>query len=226
MFLFRVAAAALLVVPAAAAQAAIADAGSFTITRGGVVVGHEEFRIGKASAADRGQGYRATGTVVLGDRRLTSELRTNARGAVLAYRVESTGGPAAGERFDGTASRGLFAVVVSSTRGETAREYMLADGAVLLDDDMFHHHYFLARDDTARPVPVLLPHRDVQAIMRLEQAGTEAVAVGGQPVQALHLVMTDPEGGKRDVWVDDEGRVLRVSIPGRGLVAQRDGVPR
>ena len=226
MLLLRVAAAAVLIAPAAAAQVAIADAGSFTITRQGVAVGHEEFRIGRASATGRAQGYIATGTVALGDRRLVPELRTNARGAVLAYRVEATGGPAARERLDGTAARGLFAVVVSSTRGETAREYVVDDGAVLLDDGVFHHYYFLARDDTPRLVPVLIPHRDVQVMMRLERAGPEPLIVGGQPVQASHLVLTEPDGARRDIWVDAEGRVLRVAIPSLGLVAERDGLPR
>jgi hypothetical protein len=39
-------------------------------------------------------------------------------------------------------------------------------------------------------------------------------------------VLSEPGGGDRDLWVDASGRVLKVAIPGRGLVAQRNEPPR
>jgi hypothetical protein len=39
-------------------------------------------------------------------------------------------------------------------------------------------------------------------------------------------VLSEPGSGDRDLWVDAAGRVLKVAIASRGLVAQRNEPPR
>jgi len=55
--------------------------------------------------------------------------------------------------------------------------------------------------------------------------GEERLNVAGRPLPTLHLRIDPAEGGSRDVWVDGDGRLLRISLPGRNLVAMRDEAP-
>ena len=73
---------------------------------------------------------------------------------------------------------------------------------------------------------VVVPRRNVQVTMRVENQGAEAVTVGGRSMAATHLVLTEPGGASRDVWADAQGRVLRVAMPGHGVVVERDEPPR
>ena len=218
-----------LVVAAApvAAQVSTVDEGSFTITQNGTRIGREDFRIRRTPTSDTHVNFVASATVNLGDRQLAPDLRTDTHGGLLAYRVEVRSGAVMQERLRGTVERGLFTAVLTSARGEAAREYMVSDGAVILDDDVYHQYYFLARGAAGRGVlPVVVPRRNVQVAMRVESKGTEAVTVGGRSMAASHLVITEPGGASRDVWADAEGRVLRVAMPARGIVAERDDAPR
>jgi len=57
-------------------------------------------------------------------------------------------------------------------------------------------------------------------------AGTEKISIGGTPIDARHFTIADPGGANREVWADASGRLLKVSIPSRGIVALRDDPPR
>jgi hypothetical protein len=56
-------------------------------------------------------------------------------------------------------------------------------------------------------------------------AGTEAVDVAGTQVQARHLTVQIAGDAPRHVWVDEQGRVLRVEIPAADLTAVRKAAP-
>ena len=76
-------------------------------------------------------------------------------------------------------------------------------------------------------MPVVVPRRNTQLTMRVEERGADEVTIGGRRLAARHLVLRDPTGGAdRDIWVDAQNRVLRVEIPSRHLVALRDDAPR
>jgi hypothetical protein len=62
--------------------------------------------------------------------------------------------------------------------------------------------------------------------MRVEDRGAEPVSIGGERLQARRLVLTEPDGAARNVWVDSRGRVLRVALDARDIVAVRDEPPR
>ena len=221
------AAAAFIVASPAAAQVSTVDAGSFTISQNGTRIGREDFRIRRTPTSETSVNFVASATVSLGARQLAPDLRTDTQGGLLAYRVEVRSGAAMQERLKGTVERGLFAAVLTTPRGEAAREYMVSDGAVILDDDVYHQYYFVARTGGRGDVlPVVVPRQNVQVTMRVETQGTEAVTVGGRSMAATHFVLTEPGGASRDVWADAQGRVLRVALPGRGIVAERDEAPR
>ena len=72
----------------------------------------------------------------------------------------------------------------------------------------------------------MLPRDNAQIRIRVERAGTERVAIGTREIEGTKLVLTEPSGAKREVWVDSEGRVLKVALPAKGIVALRDDPPR
>ena len=223
----QLAVAALVAATPAVAQVSTVDEGSFTITQNGTRIGREDFRIRRTPTSGTSVNFVASATVNLGGRQLAPDLRTDTNGALLAYRVEVRSGAATQERLKGVAERGLFTAVLTTPRGEAAREYMVSDGAVILDDDVYHQYYFVASSPARRGVlPVVVPRRNVQVTMRVEDRGSEAVTVGGRSMVASHLVITEPGGASRDVWADAEGRILRVAMPARGVVAERDEPPR
>jgi hypothetical protein len=208
----------------APAQVVTVDEGSFTITRNGQPAGREDFRIRSTPAAGAAE-YVASATVSLGDRRLSPDLRADARGAPIAYRLETRAGGDTEERLTGQVGRGRFSAQLKTARGESTREYVVSDGALVLDDDVYHQYYFIAISGRTGAVPVVVPRRNVQVTMRVQRQGTEAVDVGGREIDATHLVISEP-GGDRHVWVDGRGRVLKVTVPARGIIVQRDEPPR
>jgi hypothetical protein len=209
----------------AAAQVAVVDEGNFTISHNGTRIGREEFAI-RRTPNPGGDVFVANATVVYTDRRLAPALQTDAAGAPLRYQVEVSAGADVQERLQGRVGRGRFSAQLRTPRGESAREYVVADGALILDDDVFHQYYFLARSGRTGAVPVVVPRRNVQLTMRVENQGADAVPIDGSRIAATRYVMTEPDGTTRRIWVDSEGRVLKVTLDGRGITATRDDPPR
>jgi hypothetical protein len=208
---------------AAAGQVATVDRGSFTITRDGRAVGREEFEIRSMPALD-GATLEARGTATVDGRSVTTSLSTTAAGTPLSYRVEVRGDGDVVERATGQASPGRLRIEAQSAAGRAAREFPNGEGTVVLEDGVFHHYYFLARRAAAGAATAVVPRRNAQAALRVAGGEAESVTVGGSPMPATRHAVTDGDGPARTVWVDAEGRLLRVSA--NGLVAQRDAPPR
>lgn len=227
MFPHRSVALSLLCVIAGSAGAqgsAVVDEGTFTIARDGAPVGRESFRVIRA-AAPGGQVYQATGTSVIGDVKATSRLGADSMGRPVAYESEVSEQGQLLQRLRGRGRPSRFSTLVQTRTGESAREYVLPSGTLLLDDDIFHHFYFVALAALHGEVVVISPRSTRQVTMRVESAGAGSVDVAGQALPARRLSLVDGEGPMH-VWVDDQGRLLKVEIPGRSLVALRDDPPK
>src|SRR5919206_1544784 len=173
---------------AAPAQVVTVDEGSFTILRGGSRVGHESFTIRK-TAGPGGDIFVANATVDYDSQRLSPALRTDDSFSPLAYQVEVRSGDAVQERLKGLVGRGRFSAQLMTPQGESAKEYVVSDGALVLDDDVFHQYYFLAQKlrGGAGSVAVVVPRRNIQETMRVQADGSERLAVGGVPLEARQI---------------------------------------
>lgn len=209
----------------AAQSARIIDQGSFTITVNAQRTGREEFRIEGTPTGTGALEYVARATVVFGDRRLIPALRSDSMGAPSDYQIETRGNTTGSERWSGKITRGRVSARINNARGESAKEYIVTDGAIILDDDVFHQYYFAARRPPETNVAVVVPRRNTQLVMRLTAAGNERLTIGTKEIDARHLVLTEASGATRDIWIDGEGRVLKVAIPARKLIALRDDPP-
>lgn len=197
------------------------DEGSFTVTVGGRT-GREDFRIVRAPVPG-GVTLVASGTAVVGTMRTVVALRTDTSGSPIAYQLEGREGGEVRERITAQVARDRLATRSQTPRGESAREYFLRDGMLILDEGEAHQYYFftLLRRDT---VTAVLPRRNVIAQFRVIPRGDEPIEIAGTKVVARHYVVGDAVG-ERQLWTDTAGRVLRVEAPALGLVAVRDALP-
>jgi hypothetical protein len=214
----------------ATGQVTTVDEGTFTITRGGTRpsdrIGQESFTI-RRTRGPGGDVVVANATVTFDTERLAPALRTDTSFSPLAYEVEVRTG-ANVERLRGRIGGGRFSAQLKSPKGESSKEYIVSDGALILDDDIFHQYYFLvqrARGGSAT-IPVVIPRRNLQETMRIQAGANEQVRVGTTSVEARHYTIQEPSGATRDVWADAQGRILKVQLDGGNITATRDELPR
>ncbi len=75
-------------------------------------------------------------------------------------------------------------------------------------------------------MPVLVPRQgNVQANVTMSTVGQETLQIGNHDVATTHLRASISGGDVHDVWVDKSGRLVKVAIPSKGLVAVRDDPP-
>jgi hypothetical protein len=211
-----------------AAQVVTVDEGSFTVTRGGAPVGREEFRILRQPAAG-GVAYVARALGAYGDRRVSPALQTDSLGVPQRYQVEVRVAGQLEQRLAAQGTGGRFAAQATTRRGEASREYLLPAGGVLLDDEAYHQWFVLGlrgRMDTVVTLPALVPRHNAQRTYRVVTREATRLAVGAATLDATHLVLGDLTDRRCEVWLDRAGRVLRVTLPDDGVVAQRDDPPR
>jgi hypothetical protein len=116
---------------------------------------------------------------------------------------------------------------ITAAAGENMREYLVADGAVLVDEGVAHQYYFVARraGRTGATVPIIVPRASRQVDANLTVVGTENVTVAGTSVPATHYVVAPAGAATAHVWTDSRGRVLKVEIPSRKYLAIRTAAP-
>jgi hypothetical protein len=207
------------------AQTTVLDQGTFRLSVRGAAVGTETFTIRRTGTGDAATVV-AQGRVALDSGEQTRAL-LQVEGPGLrpsAYQIEMSGpdrqtirGQAAGNRFR--------AQIVSAT-GETMREYLVSEGAVVVDNGVAHQHFFLVpRNAAPTTVPIIIPRQSRQVVAQVRDGGRETIQVAGQSVSARRIVVEPAGMPARTIWADDQGRVLRLAIPDNGYVAERTTLP-
>lgn len=207
------------------AQETPVDEGTLVISRNGVPVGREAYRIVKA-AAGGGQAYRATATISFDTLRIALRLTTDSAGAPLAYEAEVRSRGDLAAHVDGSGRPGRFSTLTKTPHGESAHDYIMGPSPLVLDGNAFDPYFFAALPPLHTQFSVIDPRTGAQATFRFEERGQEAIRVGRTTASARHFALLTPSGASRDIWVDAQGHLLRVAIPAQGLVAQRDELPR
>lgn len=212
------------------AQVTTVDEGTFTITRGGTKpsdrIGQESFTI-RRTRGPGGDVVVANATVTFDTEHLAPALRTDTSFSPLAYQVEVRTGNDI-ERLRGRIGGGRFSAQLKNAKGESSKEYIVSDGALILDDDIFHQYYFMvqrARGGSAT-IPVVIPRRNTQETMRIQAGANEQVRVGTSSVEGRHYTIQEPSGATRQVWADAQGRILKVRLDATNITATRDALPQ
>jgi len=212
------------------AQVTTVDEGSFTITRGGTRpadrIGQESFTI-RRTRGPGGDVVVANATVTFDTEHIAPALRTDTSFSPLAYQVEVRTGNDV-ERLRGRIGGGRFSAQLKTAKGESSKEYIVSDGALILDDDVFHQYYFLVQRvrGGSATIPVVIPRRNTQETMRIQAGANEQVRVGTSSADARHYTIQEPSGATRQVWADAQGRILKVQLDSGNITATRDELPR
>jgi hypothetical protein len=207
------------------------DVGSFTILLNGQRVGREQFSVQRVDAGD-GATLELRAESSIGDRRSAMRLEADSAGTPVRYSVEERRGTELLLRLGGQRVRGRFATLARSVTGEAAREYLLRPGAVVVEDDGFVQHTLLVRAralavDSGVTLPSLTPVANAQGAVRIVlEAEADEVSIAGTRRPARRWRIVTASGELRLVWAERDGQLLRIRIPGRGLEALRDDVPR
>lgn len=204
----------------------VVDQGSFTILVAGARAGRETFVIRRQAGPQASAGYLASGTVLYADRRLSPALATDAAGLPVTFTLDVRNGTTRTARVSAQVTRGRFTLRSQTPSGESARELVLPIGAVLVDEDIFHEYFFVALAGRHGPVSILDPRRGMQTLVQVNDSGPERVLVGGRLIDAHRFTIAAGSAQPRELWVDAKGRVLRIEIPERQVVAVRDDPPQ
>ncbi|HSJ14987.1 MAG TPA: hypothetical protein VK939_11260 [Longimicrobiales bacterium] len=213
----------------ARAQTQTLDEGTFRILIEGAEVGMETFAI-RQNGVGADAVVIAHGRIVLDAGRGGQEVQANVQlaGGSLRpalYDVEVRGGDA--QRINARVSGSRVSARISSPAGENMREYLVSEGAVLVDEGVAHHYFFLLRRaPEGGSVPVVVPRISRQVSTRVERGAAEETTVAGARLAATRYHV-QPAGSvpEAHVWADAEGRILRVEVPGKNYVAVRTARP-
>ena len=201
------------------------DEGTFSVTENGTPIGRESFRIARTPAPG-GQVFLVTGLSALRDNRIFTTLGTDSLGVPVSYDSEHRAAGRLIQSIRGRGRPGRFSIVKQTVTGGSGREYLLNGGALLMDQDVFHH-FFVVPTAVGNPhLVVIAPRPAQQDTFTIENRGVETVDIAGRGLSGRRYTLVSSAKGTRDVWIDAKGRLLKVAVPARGLVALRDDPPR
>ena len=225
----------MIVLPLAAALAlaqvpsGVIDEGVLVVRRDSQEVARETFRLRErrpgdpaggwlldASARWPGTGSRTTAlTPVL-------ELAADTAPAALAYDVVADG---KSERITGQPGPGRFTLRYLLPGVERSRELPGGPHIVIADDSVFSLFLVVAwrapRGAGATHVTAILPRVAGRATLTLTDLGIAATTVNRDPAMLRHILIAGGPMGPVHVWLDRDGRLMKVEIPDRGLRAER-----
>lgn len=213
------------------AQADRIDAGSFSISQQGHRVGREQFSVRKAPAPD-GTAYELRSESVAGERRVAVQLTTDSLGSPIHYSLQIREGTRVTVRAGGQRTGNRFSTQALRDNGESAREYALIPGMLVIEAEFYHQLAMVVR---GRPLEIgkkieltaisLLDN--VQRPMQLVlEARSDSVTITGAMKDAFRWKLTDGTGLARTLWSDAEGRLLRIVVPSRSIEVTRDALPK
>jgi hypothetical protein len=131
--------------------------------------------------------------------------------------------PRAPLRVLGQLGRNRFTVRVAARDLERAREFPLAAPAVVLDDSvvaLYQVAAWFARPE-ASTLTAVVPRALRRESLTVVDRGDTAVAIGRQRLTLRRVEITGGPNERVLLWLDGGGRLQRLAIPSRRLVAER-----
>lgn len=209
----------------AGAQVTVLEEGTFSLLRGGVRVGREDFSIRRVQSSS-GTTMIAQANVITGEVRRTVALSVDSAGYPLRYAHETFQAGRSAETANGESRGSLWSGRTASLLGESAREFRLPSGTLAGDDDIAHQVWFLLRFRTEGPMGRLSPRAFALQQVTLVPTGSELLRFGAVDVAAQRWTVRSGDQVIQEVWTDSRGRLLRVRLPALDLDAVRDDIPQ
>jgi len=200
------------------------DEATLLVRQDTVEVAREAFRLTPARAASSGWTlattirYDRSRPVVVLDPIV--ELGPDSGTTTLEYTVADPRDPM---RILGQFTRGRFVVRMLGRRTERAREFPTPPPAAVLDDSVFALYLpvaWLGRTRAAQ-VTAVFPRAGRRELLQVQDRGIEPTTLNRDPADLRHITVTGGANRLVHVWLGAEGRLAKVEIPSRGLVAAR-----
>lgn len=209
----------------------VIDDGVLVVRRDSQQVARETFHLRERRPGDRGGGWLLDASARWpgpGSRTtaLTPvvELAADSSPAALAYDVVSDG---KSERITGQPGPGRFTLRYLLPGVERARELPGGARIVIADDSVFSlfllvaWHAPLSPDSGPTHVTAILPRMASRATLTLTDLGIAATTVNRDPAMLRHILIAGGPMGPVHVWLDRDGRLMKVEMPDRHLRAER-----
>jgi len=209
--------------PAGAVPGRILQQGTLVVRHDTVEVAREHYRLvaGRAAPTGPGTGWTLTSTIRYDRQRPvvtlapTLEIAPDTAPAALQYDVADPREPV---RILGQLGGGRFTVRVLARQSERAREFAALGATLVLDDSVFAPYLVAAWRAGPEPtrVTAIYPRALRRETLTLEDHGRGSADSGRR-----HVTLTGGTAGPVHLWLDGAGRLVKVEIPSRRVVAER-----
>jgi hypothetical protein len=221
--------------PESVAQSDVLDAATFSLWSGTQRIGREQWSLTRVRGAD-GVAIDLRAESATGDRRAALRIEADSAGTPVRLSLEERSGATMTRRVGGQRVRGRFATVARAGQTETSREMVLTPGAVLIDATgagasvgqaalaLFAQQQ---RGPAGGPVPLLALQATHPMVADLAvDSPRDTVTIANTVVPAVRWRLTAPGEPIRLLWVDPQGRLLRLQVSALAFDARRDDVAR
>jgi hypothetical protein len=126
-------------------------------------------------------------------------------------------------RILGQLTRGRFVVRLLGRRTERAREFPAPAPAAVVDDSVFALYLPVAWQGRPRAVTVtaVFPRAGRRELLTVQDLGVQATTLNRDPAALRHVTVTGGENRLVHLWLGADGRLAKVEVPSRRLVAER-----
>lgn len=202
------------------------DEGTFVVRDDTVEVARESFRLVRGRLARGGIGWTLATTIRYDRSRPVVvlspilDVTTDTLPATLQYDVADPRQPV---RILGELGRGRFTVRFVARDTERAREFPAGGRPVVLDDSVFAFYVFAAWRAAGQPgqLTAIVPRGLRRETVEIQDQGPAPTTLNRSPVTLRHITVTGGANQVVHLWLDANGRLMKVEIPSRRLSAER-----
>lgn len=203
------------------------DEGTLVVRADTSVIAKETFRLAIVRLGAGGTGWTLASTIRYDRPSLPVlvlapiiEITSDSQPASLEFDVADPKDP---QRIRGQFSRGRFTARFLGRKTERAREFPVTGRTVVLDDSVFAPYLFVAWQAGPQPVEVgsIVPRAGRREPLTIRDLGVGPTLLNRVSVQLRHITITGGTNQVVEVWLDESGRLYKVAIPSRHILAER-----
>jgi hypothetical protein len=148
------------------------------------------------------------------------ELTPDSAPAALAFDVRANG---KSQHITGQPGPGRFTLRYVAPGLERAREVAVGRQVVVADDSVFSLYLLAAWHARATPsfVTAIFPRTAERYTLTVTDSGVAATTLNRDPATLRHVLITGGPIGPVHVWLDTDGRLMKVEAPDQTLRAER-----
>ena len=148
------------------------------------------------------------------------EVNSDTMPATLQYDVADPRQPS---RILGELGRGRFTVRLVARATERAREFPIGPRTAVLDDSVFALYVFVGWRAASEPsaLTAIYPRGLRREVVQIQDLGLASTTLNRGPARLRHITLGVEGPGTVNIWLDERGRLMKVDIPSRHLIAER-----